>query len=83
MFVDDRLRNDEGDLLGRPRLDRYAARELARTPPSEGLAMTDLPRRIDASAARQRRRGIRRFGEEPVCVDFDQHRLAGISRGGG
>src|SRR6185503_17186680 len=32
-----RLRNDEGDPVGRPRMSRYAARDLAIAPPSEGF----------------------------------------------
>ena len=47
----DRLRNDEGDPLGRPRLARSAARELARTPPSEGQDDSGPQLRVEAVGA--------------------------------
>ena len=56
-----RLRNDEGDPLGRPRFDGYAARELACMPPNEGLNVPALPGDERRSGARAIRHG--RFGQ--------------------
>jgi hypothetical protein len=68
-----RLRNKKGDPLGRPRLACYAARGLARTPPSEG-SVSIRPRLQGAETARVRRRGGRRFDEVCVGVGDGHHR---------
>ena len=65
-------RNDEGDPLGRPRLARYAARTLARTPPSEGRNMARLEPGIAVPPARDRRGG-RRFGKAHWGLSGRQH----------
>ena len=59
--------------LGRPRLARYAAKELARIPPSEGQDVAGLALRIEAVPARQAGDGGRRFGKERSGVDCDHH----------
>jgi hypothetical protein len=46
--------NDEGDPLGRPRLARNAARELACTPPSEGSESVELEAGTDVLPRRDR-----------------------------
>ena len=61
--------------MGRPRLARYAARELARTPPSEGSDGAVPALRVEALPARQRRR----FGKERLGVDGDQHGLVVVA----
>jgi hypothetical protein len=59
--------------LGRPRLARYAARKLARTPPSEGSAVAGPAPLVEAMPARQDCRGGRRFDEERLWFECDQH----------
>jgi hypothetical protein len=65
--------NDEGDHVGRPRLDRYAARKLACIPPSEGRDEAGQARLVETAPARPDRCGCRRFGEVRSGVDGDQH----------
>jgi hypothetical protein len=60
---------------GRPRLARYAARGLARIPPSEGSVVSVPKLRDEAGSARQAGDGVRRFGWELLAVDGDQHRF--------
>jgi hypothetical protein len=55
-------RNDEGDPVGRPRLARHAARNLARRAPSEGEGTVGPALLIEPVPARQSPRGDRRFG---------------------
>ena len=64
--------NDEGDPLGRPRLARNAARNLACTPPSEGKDMVELEPGTDVLPGRHRR-GWRRCGRVHLGVDHGQH----------
>lgn len=69
-YVDSITFGDEkGDPLGRPRLARYAARDLARMPPSEGRDITGLVVGVEAKPARLTRRNSRRADEDRwVCV---------------
>jgi hypothetical protein len=53
---------------------RNAARDLARTPPSEGSAVTGPAIRFEAALARRRRRDERRLGKEQVVFCVHQHR---------
>jgi hypothetical protein len=48
-------RNDEGDPVGRPRLARNAARNLACTPPSEGMENIELEPGVAVRPGRDRR----------------------------
>src|SRR5215203_862587 len=77
-----RLRNDEGDPLGRPRKNRYTARELAIAPPDEGFREAepdDAPARVPHPAAPRARCaggeggcGIReRVGHRLLLVDIE------------
>jgi hypothetical protein len=70
-----RLRNDEGDPLGRPRVELYAANLLAYQPLSESSHVAGLARFVPA---RQRRRGFDRIGKERTGVDYHQHRLVSM-----
>src|SRR5260370_39788071 len=65
--------------LGRPRLARYAARELARTPPSEGFDVGRPTLRFEGAPARCRRRDGRRLDEVHVAVGWDQHGVVVIA----
>src|SRR5215204_2385989 len=72
-----RLRNDEGDPLGRPRKSRYTARELAIAPPDEGFREAepdDAPARVPHPAAPR----ARCAGGEGGCGIRERvrHRLA-------
>jgi hypothetical protein len=75
-------RNNEGDPLGRPRLARYAARKLARIPPSEGQDVTGPAALIEPMPARRCQRGRRRFGKEHFGFDGNQHDVVARGRVG-
>ena len=57
--------------MGRPRLVRHVARELAHMPPSEGQDTTVPMRRIEAAPARRRPPGDGRFGKELHLGEVD------------
>src|ERR687897_266443 len=62
--------------LGRPRLARSAARDLAQLPPSEGMDVLSGPTpRVEAVPARLERGDGRRLDDEHVGVDSSQHGL--------
>jgi hypothetical protein len=79
----DRLQNEKGDRLGRPRLARNTARRLARTTPREGGGKAGPVHLVEAMPARLDRGGRGRVGEERVVVESHQHRLNGCCRVGG
>jgi hypothetical protein len=60
---------------GPPSMDRYAARELARTPPSEGEDVSELAPRIEAVPARLGQRDWHRFADGCWAVEVGQHGL--------
>jgi hypothetical protein len=66
------LQTTKGDPLGRPRLARNAARELACTPPSEGYDMVELEPDTGALPGRDHR-GWGRSGRVRRGVDRGQH----------
>ncbi len=68
-----RLKNDEGDLLGRLRSVQDTARLLARRPPSEGWIETAPARAGDGIRVGRRRAGVCRFSEEPGGCGDHQH----------
>jgi hypothetical protein len=72
--IHDRLPERRRRPVGSPSTGLDAARDLARTPPSEGQVMAGLERGIDVLPA-QDRRGDRRSGEVFRGVDSDQHGL--------
>jgi len=55
------------------------ARELARTPPSEGKDVTGPRLLVEAMPARQDRRGRRRFGKERWGINGYQHGFVAIA----
>ncbi|SRR6266496_2399348 len=83
MFDRSPSETEKATLLGRPRLACYAARDLARTAPSEGRSVTEPALRIEAVPARQDRRDGRRFGLERGSIGSDQHRFESCCRVGG
>jgi hypothetical protein len=76
------LEQQKGDPLGRPRPAGYAARNLVRTPPGEGLSATGLEPRIEVRPARVVRRARRRSGLQRWGVVCDEHRDGGLCRVG-
>ena len=62
-------------LLGRPRSICYAARNLARTPPNEGVDITRQALAREPKRARHIRRGGGRFGQVFSHVDGEEHHL--------
>jgi hypothetical protein len=73
----------KGDPLGRPRPAGYAARNLVRMPPGEGLSATGLEPRIEVRPARALRRVGRCSGRQRLSGVCDQHRHGGLCRVGG
>jgi len=67
------LRNEKGDPLGRPRLARSAARDLAQLPPSEGMDVSGPELRVEALSARLESGDGRRLDDEHVGVDSSLH----------
>lgn len=64
------FQNDEGDPVGRPRIEQYVARNLASTPPSEGLHVLALGLRIaEGIPARPDQRGRGRPGKDWLDAD--------------
>ena len=77
------LETKKATRLGRPRLACYAARDLARTPPSEGGNGTGPAHPVEAVPVRLHRRGRRRFGGERGVVRGHRHHLGGSRSDGG
>jgi hypothetical protein len=73
------LDTKKATLSGRPRLARYAPRDLARRAPSEGYEVAGPAIRIGAMQARQSRRGDGRFGEEDFSLECHQHGFLAIA----
>jgi len=67
------FRNEKGDPLGRPRLARSAARDLAQLPPSEGMDVSGPALRIEALPARLEPGDGRRLDDVLVGVDSSLH----------
>jgi hypothetical protein len=71
----DRLQKHEKRPAGSPSMDRYAAEELACTPPSEGLHVPGLAPRIEVVPARLERRDNGRIADECWGGGIGQHGL--------
>ena len=75
-----RLSNKKGDPLGRPRLACDAARNLARTPPSESRYVARPRPHGEAQPTSRRRRNSRRGGAKRLGVECGRRHLAWENR---